>query len=530
MRDHTSPTHPRTEINPSGIGLATVIAAMVVACALLLYLQQRYWSWTADDSYITFRYAENLANGQGVVFNPGERVEGYTNFLWMLLLSGLFRIGADTVIAAKLLGAACALLTLLASAGVARHLSGGRWTAAAVAVPTLLASSPSFAAWSVAGLETALFTLLLTVAVWLFSVEQDAPSRFPWSGVLFALAGMTRPEGVLVFVLLFGLVVARSMQVPLDRTRMLRRGLLFLVAFSALALPYMAWRVSYFGYLLPNTFYVKGGRGVTQILAGILYVSAGIRKHGGILLHLVAFLPAIWGPYRRRASGFALAIAGWQAYNVYKGHDVLELFRFFVPILPILYAMSIVALVQLYEALPDRLPRVTLATAALALFVAGTVVTNMVMAYASQDPRPQLREYQLQIRIDDDEFIVYAKRLIAIAPPGSSIAVIDAGVVPYLTKWYTIDRWGLCDVHIAHSRGRGPLGEKFDEAYVLAKKPTFIQTKVTTKMERQGNPGWAGDTELFANSTFLQEYVRVPEPELDGFFVRTDVLRLLAAK
>ena len=62
-------------------------------------------------------------------------------------------------------------------------------------------------------------------------------------------------------------------------------------------------------------------------------------------------------------------------------------------------------------------------------------------------------------------------------PPGSSVAAIDVGSISYYTGWYTIDRWGLCDEHIAHSEGRGPLGEKFDSDYILSKRPTFIQTK-----------------------------------------------------
>ena len=500
------------------------VAGFLLSIVGLIAHQASYWYWTSDDAFITFRYSENLANGLGAVFNPGEKVEGYTNFLWMIILSTLYHAGANIVLTAKLLGAACAILTLVLSAALTRYFQG-RWTLAAIIAPMILASTPSYAAWSVAGLETSLFTMLITLAVWRFSVEQERLSAVRWSGILLALAAMTRPEGVLIFLLLLGFSTVRA--AVLGRSPSIgvaRQELRWVLMFLAIAAPYMAWRWSYYGYLFPNTFYVKSGRGLVQLLGGVLYVTAGIRKHGGMLFHALALAPAIWGPLRSRAAPFAVVILGWQVYDIYKGNDVLELFRFFVPILPIVYSMAAVALVQLYELVEAHLPTRGMAKALLALFVAGTVATNLVMSYASRDERIQLKEYQLQIRIGDAEFRQYAKRLMEISPGGASIALVDAGVIPYMTRWYTIDRFGLCDVHIAHTRPRGRLGEKFDEAYVLSRQPVFIQTKVTARMEENGQIalGWAGDAELFANERFREEYVRLEDPELDGFFVRRE--------
>ena len=57
--------------------------------ALLAWLVSLSW-WLTDDAFISFRYARNLLEGHGLVFNPGERVEGYTNFLWVLELAALW--------------------------------------------------------------------------------------------------------------------------------------------------------------------------------------------------------------------------------------------------------------------------------------------------------------------------------------------------------------------------------------------------------------------------------------------------------
>ena len=95
----------------------------LLSLVFFLALIGLFWHFTIDDAYITFRYAGNLARGHGPVYNPGERVEGYTSFLWMLLMAVVSAIGWDPVIAAKVLGTACSLLTLLVTYRLARFVS-----------------------------------------------------------------------------------------------------------------------------------------------------------------------------------------------------------------------------------------------------------------------------------------------------------------------------------------------------------------------------------------------------------------------
>src|SRR5438093_8754 len=69
--------------------------------------------FVTDDAFISFRYAKNLVSGYGLVFNPGEKVEGYTNFLWTVLLGSGFKFSLDPVILSEVLGIffyACTLL------------------------------------------------------------------------------------------------------------------------------------------------------------------------------------------------------------------------------------------------------------------------------------------------------------------------------------------------------------------------------------------------------------------------------------
>ena len=86
-------------------------------------------SWTCDDAFISFRYVDNLVAGHGLVFNAGERVEGYTNFLWVILLAGLQSLGMDPIPASRLFG----LIFLGLTVGVVWRTAsrGGTWPIAA---------------------------------------------------------------------------------------------------------------------------------------------------------------------------------------------------------------------------------------------------------------------------------------------------------------------------------------------------------------------------------------------------------------
>ena len=85
-----------------GVAGAAAVAAMLLAFGLWRALALR---WVCDDSFISLRYADNLVSGHGLVFNPGERVMGYSNFLWVVLLYPFAVLGVPAHVAARILGA-----------------------------------------------------------------------------------------------------------------------------------------------------------------------------------------------------------------------------------------------------------------------------------------------------------------------------------------------------------------------------------------------------------------------------------------
>ncbi len=255
---------PRTDLAGSrtrSFSLAWVPAWLALAAAFALLVRASWF--LCDDAFISFRYARNLVEGHGLVFNRGEFVEGYTNFLWVLELAALW----------KLLGleppSAAPTLSLLATAGtfavvlalaVRTHLAERkRWIAWMAA--GLLATSATFAVWTTSGLETRQFTLFTVLGAALFCAwRRDRVDARGRGGLLvagslaFAAAELTRPEGLL----LGGCAIAWFV-VDASFARRLRPGDLLraVLPFAAIVGAHYLWRHQYYGEWLPNTYHAK---------------------------------------------------------------------------------------------------------------------------------------------------------------------------------------------------------------------------------------------------------------------------------
>ena len=148
------------------------LAAIVVHARLSFGYRALFLGNAVDDAYISFRYLDNLVAGHGLVYNAGERVEGFSNLLWILLLAPLRLAGVPVVLGAQLLGIGLGAAAIaLAVVGAFRHL-GVRSLAGTAFVAFLPATSGYFAAWSIGGLEGSLYAFLL-VAAWLRDQEES---------------------------------------------------------------------------------------------------------------------------------------------------------------------------------------------------------------------------------------------------------------------------------------------------------------------------------------------------------------------
>ncbi len=512
----------------------SILVLTVSLIALLLFIAH-FYDFTVDDAFISLRYARNLSSGNGLVFNIGERVEGYTNFLWIIIVSLFIRLGADPVVTAKILGVIFSLGTLYLLWSLSPiFLPGKPWLRNVPAL--LMVTTASFSIYAVSGLETIMFCFLLTLAFKFFIREETAIGSFQISWIILFLLTLTRPEGFLFFII-FAVV---KFSTKTNRRRLIAWASPYLLLLAV----YLIWKLTYFGNILPNTFYAKTGRGLVQYAGGLFYTYAYFKSHGGIILLLLIFLPLFYLVKRdygakKPVALLIVSVVLWILYSIYKGHDPLPSFRFFVLILPFIYLLVTIGLGIFHEAVVylaarTRWPGFS-ANAIISMIVGLLIFNNFLIAYLSTNDHPKLREYQIQINEMNVnlEFAPAGKLLKQIAPPDAKIAVIDAGAIPYYSELYTIDRWGLIDPHIARTKKKGPLGEKFDADYILERKPEFIQTKMyRSRYNKLINKDkvtasdfiWPGDMYLFRNPVFRSDYEICKEAALDAIFIRKDLL------
>jgi len=227
-----------------------------------------------EDAYIMFRYAEHLARGLGIVFNPaGPRAEGATDFLWMLLLAGFNAVGVDVALAAVLLNALGAGITGLVLAKAidhARVLPSVRrlWLGLATAsVPLLSAAMAAYGG----------FSSMLYVAISLAALHlslRGSARALSWLPALLLALALFRPDGVVL-----GIPIALLSALRARRLGVLRELVLGSCAAALAGVAYFLWRYEYFGLLLPLPLYVKSRVGDIDKLAELpaavrTYVSA----------------------------------------------------------------------------------------------------------------------------------------------------------------------------------------------------------------------------------------------------------------
>jgi arabinofuranosyltransferase len=432
-----------------------------------------------DDAFISFRYAANLVAGHGLVFNPGERVEGYTNFLWTILLAACRWAGLEIPAMSVVLAFVATLGTLVLLLALARQLLAGApsWVVAAPAL--LFGVSAAATRYVLSGMETPLFVFLITLGLYLAVARQPRPFA---TGVTFALATMTRPEGGLYFGLVFSAALLARPEPSTPGTRRLVTAAALAGGFLLLYGPYFLWRTSYYGYLLPNTFYVKAaGAGSGLVARGLAQLPVVVRSaslEAPLLLALGA-LPAVWRDRRWRLLGAVLLVTF--AYFVAIGGDFLFFFgpRFLMPALPALLLLDAEALRALVAS-PARRPQRTLL---------GAAVLSALLANAAWFSWPARFDRLRDVSLLNRSWTEVGKWLRRNSPPGAVVAVGAAGRIPYYSGRRTLDILGLTDLHIAHLEvrlGDGlPGHEKSDPEYVLSKKPDYI---VFARLDTQGRP------------------------------------------
>ena len=212
------------------------------------------WGWWIEDAGISFAFARNLAEGHGLVAFPGgERVEGYSNPLWVVLLAIWEWVGVDGFQSSRWMSIPLAGATVALVYAIGARLRPDRVGVGLIAA-AVLASDCVFGIWAASGLENPLFCALLALAMWRTLVEGEE-GGFPWSAVAFLLLSLTRPEGIAyaAFGGFWALLIDRA------EGRRISRTALWLAVFWGPFLAYHAARYNYFAFAFPATYYAKMG-------------------------------------------------------------------------------------------------------------------------------------------------------------------------------------------------------------------------------------------------------------------------------
>lgn len=466
------------------VGRTALIVVGCVALTLhaLLFLHAFRFN-AVDDAYISFRYAENLANGKGLVFNAGERVEGYSNFLWVMLLSGLAALGfEDLTLPATMLGMAFGIATLVLCVLALERVFNVRSLGAHMGVVLLVAGSGYYASWCIAGLETGLHAFLLVAGLLRYCIELEADpgarDATHWgSALVFAALTLTRPEGA--EIALAAALVHMIASVRRGRALFSRTTLLLPAVVLTVIVIYTAWRFAYFGpHLHPNSVRAKIGGGTDQLLRGLSYFA---RKF--CLPYLPLFLAALL-TLRRPRAGAVLGLTlwcVWLAVFTIAGGDWSH-GRFFAPLLPLGCVLCIGALWRVVQSAHSRSLR-------RAFLVIMTAYAYVCFHYTTvRRELPHRRTYGA----GDAERVAIGRWLAETMPPDTKLAAFAIGQLSYYSKLYMHDMLGITDSHIARvtmpNMGQGTPGhEKSDIHHTLeVVSPEIIfDGRLVPMLERQ---------------------------------------------
>jgi arabinofuranosyltransferase len=424
----------------------------VFAAETLLFVD-----WIPDDAFISFRYARNIADGLGPVFNPGERVEGASNPLWTALLALVSKAGLDTVVAAVTLSVASSLislwlslrlfdavLTTKAETASARARRERRRFHGLRAVLILgLAVSFPMVFYATSGLEThaELVCLLLGTVFHFEARSRNDRRRLVFSQTSFLGAALLRPEGIMFLVVGAVFIAFAYRRRNFGAERGFGRAgwvavVLPLIAYGV----FVALKASYYGSFLPNTYLAKPGASIgylAPLWRGWLYLVRFFLVSGQVLMLpfcAIAFTDAS----RRYACLFLGALVGAQlAFILLVGGDVLRFDRFTVAFSPFLLALALVGFIRLDALARVRSRRLSMAAAVLCVALMAGLNGGRIYLALNKTCIHDWMNSKVHRRIG-----VFLRENL---PADATVVVNEVGAIAYESGLVTYDMIGLTD-------------------------------------------------------------------------------------
>lgn len=431
----------------------------------LLYIQNVKYP-IIDDSYITFRFSKNLAAGEGAVFNSGEKVEGYTSFLWMILMAAIIKIGLDVEIWSVILGMLFAAgISIYIFLKISCSIDKGKYNFyISFFSAFLLTTEFYFIRWATSGLETILFIFLILIFYDFFmkAIDENNQSNILFAGLSGGLLFLTRPEAPMIIACssaYYGLIKLKNK----DKNPILTPIKIYSIS-VAIAAVHILWRCLYYHEWLPNTYYCKVEYSLKTASFGLLYLKAVFLKTRWYIPFIFFLIP----PYRRFfidpknllwiGTGFLFCI-----YYIIIGGDVFQE-RFVLPS----FILFLVAGLSSYNSKTHTyiyiytILYILLFSCFTKPFIIPKAETNYINASIGGT-----RAHRFTGKWLKDNF-----------SPQTYIATPAAGLIPFFSDLKTLDMHGLCEKTIARMPATDkffiPGHNKFNMDYVVMKRPDLL--------------------------------------------------------
>lgn len=386
-------------------------------------------SYPIDDTFITFRYAENLAHGFGLVWNPGgPPTEGYTNFLYVLLLAPFSSM--DLLFVAQFLNVLAVIVSGLYIYKLGSLISGERSHWLALTSPIAFLLLPATWANALTGLETVLFGALLLMGFY-YVWHNETGWRTMGYGLLF-LASLTRPEGVLLALIVGCIQLMRE-----DRRKTITA---LLISFIVPIICYYLAKRLYFGYWLPNSFAVKVTQSIVedqQLFHGLQSVKLYVFRVWPLLL--LGAVPLMFTKNKRYIAALLWSLMITVAYAV--PVPLMGFFdRFFYSSEVFLFAIAGAAILLLLRELGIKQ----------AVLAMGVMIIMLGVSNTQSSRAREILTWDLGEINDRLEMIAADIRALPNAHD-ITFASSDAGIMPYFSKTQHFDLAGLNNDMIAHA-------------------------------------------------------------------------------
>ena len=470
---------------------------------------QRYFS-LIDDAMVSMRYAWNFSHGYGLVWNPGERVEGYTNLLMTLMMSvyTLLFEKSDAVLAVQITGLGfvlgCSYIIWKLCNFLARDLEGRTQSFFSITVLIMTLTYYPLSYWSLTGMETGLLALLLLASLYFMEKylrEKRNIYLFIMAG-LHGLAYLTRPDAIIFSVPIFLYIIYATKDDLFHERSKLTAIISSVILYTLFIFWQEIFRINYYNEYLPNTYYLKltGMPLIERIKNGLGFIAPYLATH--LLLLGISVFGFFKKPDSRK--GLYLCLITLPIfYQVWVGGDPWPYWRIMAPVHPLLVILFVLSVYEILQSVGRPVFTKTGSRLLSYTILIGILISNL-----------NFIAEMLFVRIPFNtevynRLINTALVLNEITTEDATLGVCWAGTLPYYTNRKGIDFLGKNDKYVSRllpdlsgkvswdGMYSVPGHNKYDLYYSVKQlRPTYTQY---VKWGRQDISSWASANYLFVN-------------------------------